>query len=140
MSGRQRRPGLVDSEEVAAFFAKLDHLNQAQLMSMRAAWRATSREVHEDAWTTVRAVCARDGLTAEIDRVRNRALAWTTRGSNSVPFFRENFDYVDWQQAKMEAGEAIVDAALAVALGSRLDAPARDVLIGPWLRATEAVE
>ena len=140
MSGRQRRQGLVDSEEMAAFFAKLDHLNQAQLMTMRAAWRSTSHQVHEEAWATVRGVCARDGLTAEIDQVRTRALAWTTRGSNSVPFFRANFDDVAWQQAKMEAGEAIVDAALAVAMGGRLETSARDVLIEPWLRATEAVE
>jgi hypothetical protein len=42
-------------------------------------------------------------------------------------------------ETKIEAGEAIVDAALAVALGSRLDADCRNVLIGPWLRATEAL-
>jgi hypothetical protein len=38
-------------------------------------------------------------------------------------------------QIKMEGGEAIVDAALAVALGSRLDEASRSVLIEPWLRA-----
>jgi hypothetical protein len=42
-----------------------------------------------------------------------------------------------WQQIKMEAAEAIVDAALAVALGDRLDAQSHDILIEPWLRATE---
>ena len=48
-------------------------------------------------------------------------------------------DDVTWMETKIEAGEAIVDAALAVALGSRLDADCRSLLIGPWLRATEAL-
>jgi hypothetical protein len=104
---------------------------------MRAAWRSTSREAHEDAWTTVRSIGAREGLTREIDRVRNRALAWASRGSNTIPY--RISDDVTWMETKIEAGEAIVDAALAVALGSRLDADCRNVLIGPWLRATEAL-
>jgi hypothetical protein len=37
----------------------------------------------------------------------------------------------------MDAGEAIVDAALAVALGSRLAEPYRATLIGPWLGAIQ---
>jgi hypothetical protein len=130
---------LADTEEMDAFFAQLARLNQAQLMSLRAAWRSTSHETHEDAWTTVRAIGARDGLAKEIDRVRDRALAWATRGSNAVPYYQVNDDST-WQQVKMEAGEAIVDAALAVALGGRLDAATRNVLIGPWLQATEAAE
>jgi hypothetical protein len=138
MWGRGRASSLVDTEEMAAFFEQLDHLNEAQLLSMRAAWRSTSRRAHEQAWTAVRAVGVREGLGKEIDRVRNRALAWTTRGSGTVPFHRLN-DELGWQQVKMEAGEAIVDAALAVALGSRLDSGSRGILIGPWLRATEAM-
>ena len=137
MRGPRGRVNLVDTEEMAAFFEQLDHLNLEQLRVMRAAWRSTSREAHEDAWTTVRSIGAREGLTREIDRVRNRALAWVSRGSNTIPY--RISDDVTWMETKIEAGEAIVDAALAVALGSRLDADCRDVLIGPWLRATEAL-
>ena len=137
MRGRRGRVNLVDTEEMAAFFEQLDHLNLEQLRVMRAAWRSTSREAHEDAWTTVRSIGAREGLTREIDRVRNRALAWASRGSNTIPY--RISDDVTWMETKIEAGEAIVDAALAVALGSRLDADCRNVLIGPWLRATEAL-
>jgi pyruvate/oxaloacetate carboxyltransferase len=137
MLGRRGRVNLVDTEEMAAFFEQLDHLNLEQLRVMRAAWRSTSREAHEDAWTTVRSIGAREGLTREIDRVRNRALAWASRGSNTIPY--RISDDVTWMETKIEAGEAIVDAALAVALGSRLDADCRNVLIGPWLRATEAL-
>ncbi len=139
MWGRRRGVNLVDTDELAAFFEQLNHLNREQLLSMRATWQSISHQDHEDAWTSIRATGARDGLNKEIDRVRNKALAWATRGSDSVPYNRINDD-ATWQQVKMEAGEAIVDAALAVALGSRLDAGCRDVLIGPWLRATDAMD
>ena len=138
MWGRQTGVGLVDTEEMAVFFERLDHVNQEQLLSMRAAWHSTSREAHEEAWAAVRAVGVRDGLTKEIDRVRNKALGWASRGSNSIPYRLNNDD--TWLQIKIEAGEPIVDAALAIALGSRLDEATREVLIGPWLRATEATE
>ena len=137
MWGRRSGVNLLDTEEMAAFFDQLDHLNEGQLLGLRAAWRSTSREAHEEAWTAVRAVGARDGLSKEIDRVRNRALAWASRGSNTIPYRISND--ITWQQIKTDAGEAIVDAALAMALGSRLDGASRKILIGPWLRVTEAL-
>ena len=138
MLGRPIGISLRDTEELAVFFQRLDHLIEEQLLGMRAAWHATSREAHEEAWAAVRAVGVRDGLTKEIDRVRNKALGWASRGSNSIPYRLNNDD--TWLQIKIEAGEPIVDAALAIALGSRLDEATREVLIGPWLRATEATE
>ena len=133
----RRRGGvnLVDTPEMDAFFEGLDRMNREQLLSMRAAWHSTTRLEHEEAWASVRALGDREGLRNEIGRVRNKALAWSSRGSNSVPFYHD--DDIGWLQAKIEAGEAIVDAALAVALGSRLDAAARDTLLEPLLRATE---
>ena len=133
----RRRQGvsLLDTDEMLDFFEKLDRLNREQLMSMAAIWQSTNRQTHEDAWAAVRAAAARQGLSKEIDRVRKKALAWSTRGSDSNPYAL-SVDLV-WQQVKMEASEAIVDAALAVALGSRLDDATRDLLLEPWLRATE---
>jgi hypothetical protein len=84
----------------------------------------------------VRVIGARDGLSKEIDRVRKKAMTWSTRGSDAFPYTL-NVDLV-WQQVKMEAEEAIVDAALAMALGGRLDQQSHDILMEPWLRATEA--
>ena len=139
MLGRRTAISLLDTEELAVFFESLDHLIEEQLLGMRAAWNATSREAHEEAWAAVRAVGVRESLTKEIDRVRKKALAWVLRGSNAVPFFHRNDD-VSWQQAKMEASEAIVDAALAVALAARLDERAHDSLMGPWLRAMDVTE
>ena len=138
MWGRRGRANLIDTPAMEAFFEKLDHLNQEQLLSLGAAWHSLSRQEHEDAWTSIRAVGAREGLSKEIDGVRNKALAWATRGFDFVPYNRPNGNET-WQQVKMEAGEAIVDAALAVALGSRLDGHSHDVLIAPWLGALEAI-
>jgi len=139
MWGRRKGPNLVDTDELDALFDRLDHMSQVQLLAMQAAWKATGRREHEEAWAAVRSVGTGEGLAKEIDRVRSKALGWATRGSNSVPYYRINDD-TTWQQVKMEAGEAVVDAALAVALGSRLDAEAHDTLIAPWLRATDADE
>jgi hypothetical protein len=135
MRERRGRANLVDTPEMATLFDRLDHLNQEQLLALHAAWKATSREEHEDAWATVRAVGVRYDLSKEIERVREKAMAWATRGSDSVPYVRPN-DTESWLQMKMEAGEAIVDAALAVALGDRLDEQTRATLLAAWDRAT----
>ncbi|MGA3031489.1 MAG: hypothetical protein ABSE58_12275 [Candidatus Limnocylindrales bacterium] len=138
MWGRRQRVDLADTPQMAAFFERLDHLNKEQLLSLHAAWQGASRAVHEDAWTSVRVVGARDGLTKEIERVRNKALRWASRGSNTIPY--QLVDDSEWLQVKIDAGGAIVDAALAIALGDRLDEDAHYALIGPWLQATQAVE
>jgi len=139
MWGRRRGLNLVDTQEMDTFFDKLDRMNGEQLLAMQAAWQSTPRREHEQAWAAIRAVGDRAGLSKEIGRLRNKAVAWSQRGSNTVPYFRANDDYT-WLQVKMGAGEAIVDAALAIALGDRLDAASRDVLLGPWLGAAEAAE
>jgi hypothetical protein len=126
---------LVDTEEMDAFFDKLDRMSQVQLLALQVAWRSTSRQTHEDAWASVRAVSDREALTEEIGRVRNRALAWATRASNAAPW-RGNADF-GWLEVEGEAGGAIVDAAVAVALSGRLDAGTRDVLMGPMTCAFE---
>jgi hypothetical protein len=110
-------------------------LNQVQLLALQAAWRSISDEDHHSAWVGVGVVGSLDGLTKEIHRVRNRALAWAARGSNAAPY-RGNADY-GWLQVKGEVGEAVADAAVAVALGSRLDEESRETLLAPWLRVTE---
>ncbi len=134
--GRRTGANLLDTEEMAAFFDRLDRLNEAQLLGLRAAWTAIDRSAHQQAWAAVRAVGIAEGLTGEIDRVRAKAVAWAERGSNLSVYSLS--DDKTWREIKLEAVEAIVDAALAVALGSRLDAAQRDVLIGPWLNAAEA--
>jgi hypothetical protein len=136
MFGRKREVDLLNTAEMDDFFDRLDRINESGLLGMRAAWKSIDRAEHEDAWTAVRVVCARDGLNGEIDRVRKKAIAWASRGSNMAPEVRIG-QVQNWQLIKTDAGEAIVDAALAVALGSRLDERHRAILMGPWLGATQ---
>ena len=136
MFGRKRGVDLLDTDEMDAFFDRLNRMNETALMGMRAAWTSVESQRHEDAWAAVRAAGARDGLAGEIDRVRKKAIAWASRGSNMAPEVRIG-QVQNWQVIKMEAGEAIVDAALGTALGRRLDAASYDTLMEPWIRATE---
>ncbi|MGD0247683.1 MAG: hypothetical protein ABSB75_01380 [Candidatus Limnocylindrales bacterium] len=147
MWARPRGLNLVDTPEMDTFFAGLDRLNEAQLMAMAAAWGSADREQRQDAWAVVRAVGKGQGLTREIDRVRARALAWAAHGDNLPGAYSSPAVAVGGfgdprvgLQLKMAASEGIVDAALATALGFRLDAQTRETLLGPWLRATEASE
>ncbi|HEY5487475.1 MAG TPA: hypothetical protein VIK06_07500 [Candidatus Limnocylindrales bacterium] len=136
MWGRRRGVDLIQTAEMDAFFDRLDRLNEAQLLGLRAAWTAIDRSVHQQAWAAVRAVGTAEGLTGEIDRVRNKAVGWAERGSNLSVYTLS--DDKTWREIKLEAVEAIVDAALAVALGSRLGEDVREALLGPWLRVTGA--
>jgi hypothetical protein len=127
MSDRPLR--LVETNALDAFFHRLDHVGQEELMRMQAVWRSIDRRTHEKAWAEIRKAGIRGGLSDEIEEVRERALGWTTY--DAVPY-----RYLDanptWIQAKADAAEAIVDAAIAVALGDRLDADARETLLAPW--------
>jgi hypothetical protein len=136
--GPKKGIDLVETQAMDDFFDRLDRLNMAELMSMRAAWLSIDRPTHEAAWAAVREVGEREGLTREIDRVRKKAADWSQRGSDSIPYLMQT--NTNWLTVKMDAEEAIVDAALVVALGDRLDANSRATLIAPWLRATDASE
>ncbi len=137
MWGRRRGVNLVDTPEMNALFDRLERMNRVQMLGLRAAWHEVPTAEHEAAWGAVRAVGDRDGLAGEIDRVRDKALGWSRRGSDLLSY--QMNDETTGLQIKMDAGEAIVDAALAVALGNRLDAATRDTLLAPWIRATEIV-
>jgi hypothetical protein len=138
MWGRRRGVNLADSPEMDVFFERLERLNRVQMLGLKAVWHATTPRVHEEAWEAVRALGRRDGLTSEIERVRARALDWSRRGSDMISY--QMNDETTTLQIKIDASEAIVDAALAVALGTRLDAATRETLQGPWVRASEAVD
>jgi hypothetical protein len=133
-------PHLTDAPAFQDFFEALDHLNDGQLMAMAAAFQGTPRDEHERAWSAVRSVGERDGLAKEIERVRAKALGWASKGSNIVLMVGSGIDDIGWAQMKHEAAEPIVDAALAVALGDRLDEAARGTLLAGWTAAQEARE
>ncbi len=128
MFGSGGGPAKLDAEALEAFFDAIDRLDLGELERLGAAWHAISKEEHEAAWAQVRDAAARDGLGRDLDRVRARALAWTSRGSNRPGYLLP--DDRTWIEAKIEAAEAIVDGALAAALGDRLDARTRETLLG----------
>jgi hypothetical protein len=132
---RKHGEALADTPEMDAFFVRLDHMNDAQLLAMGAAWLSSDRRAHENAWKKVRSVGKRHGLIREIGRLRERAMAWSTRGDDM-----SSYGYADtrpWAAARMSAGEAVADIAVAMALGDRLDEKTHKLLMAPWLRVTE---
>jgi hypothetical protein len=124
-----RSPRLVESPALDAFFARLDRLDREELLRMRAAWRSIDMQTHERAWADIRKVGIRERLSDEIEEVRQRALAWATY--DAVPYRYLDPDPM-WVEGKMQTAEAIVDAAIAVALGDRLAPAARETLLAPW--------
>ena len=130
----RRKPNSLDTDELNAFFGALDHLDDVELLRMSAAWRSVAKSTHEEAWSAVRAVGARYSLSKEIDWVRKRAIAWASRGSNSIPYMTNNDE--TWAEIKRDAEEAIVDVALGIALGDRLDEQTRATLLAAWDRPT----
>jgi hypothetical protein len=128
---------LEESEVLDRFIDSLDRLDEGKLMALVAAWGATARKDHEAAWAEVRRVAADDGLEHDVEAIRDRALGWAYRGSNipAMPYSLKAED--DWVRLRRDAAPGLVDAALAVALGHRLGASAREILLGPWLSATE---
>ena len=140
MSGHEQRFDLLDTPEMNVLFLRLDRLNEGQLLALKAAWHAVSQAEHEEAWAAVRAVIASEGLDKEIDRVRGAALAWTNRASDIAPYSTSGRPDRMLTQIKREAGAAVVDAALATALGARLDGAAYDTMMGPWRSALDLDE
>lgn len=136
MWGWRKGVDLTKTPEIRAFFARLDLLDDGQLMGLRAAWNGIDRQRHEEAWAAVRAVGASQGLARQISRVRDRALDWSSRG-RTRPSYDPTSVSLTREQAKLDAAAPIVDAAIATALGDRLEPRARETLIGPWLRVTE---
>ncbi len=130
MFHRDRKASPINLDKLEEFFEALDHMGEVELLRMRAVWLSVDRQSHEDAWTAIRVIGARDGFAKEIDRVRKRAVAWATRGNNAIPYRQDNNE--TWAEIKLEAAEAIVDIALAVAFGDRLDEKTRTVLLTPW--------
>ena len=128
---------LVESEAMNDFIGSLDLLNEANLMVLVASWGAVAQRDHEAAWAEVRRVATDDGLDADVKAVRDRAMQWAYRGTNipAIPYSMMSDD--EWLRLRREAAPALVDAALAVALGDRLGQSARNVLLAPWLRATQ---
>ena len=126
------KPSGVFDDLLDAFVGRLDHLDQTQLLALRAAWHAIPAETHEAAWAAVRGVAKAQRWQADVDEVRDRAMHWATRGDNRPPLYHLAMDDETLNQVRASAAAAIVDAALALALGQWLPRDAHTTLASPW--------
>ncbi len=132
---RGYRPNPLDTDELLAFFESLNHADRVELLRLGAAWEAVDKQAHEEAWAAVRAVGKRDGLSKEIDEIRERAMRWASHGDDGVTYAFGSDGL--WTQLKNEAAGAVVDIALGIALGDRLDERTREILLAPRAGADE---
>jgi hypothetical protein len=135
---RSKPSGAFD-DLLDAFDERLDRLDQAQLLGLRAAWHAISAETHETAWAAVRRVAKAQQFQADVDLIRDRAMHWATRGDNRPPVYHIAMDDEMVNQVRAGAAAAIVDAALAMALEPWLPPDAHATLIAPWERVVGPV-
>lgn len=143
MAFLRRRSDAEDIAETAAmdrFIDQLDRLDDGQLLALTAAWRAVDEETRDDAWTAVRATAARLRLTHGVDAVRERAMRWAMRADNRPPLYHVVADDVLHNQIRADAAGALVDTALGIALGMRLDPGSRATLLSPWESAIGSLE
>jgi hypothetical protein len=122
---------------------QLDRLGADAFLAMVASWNDQDPDAHADAWTTAEASARQHRLGAAVERARERVINWaeslgggtyadiTMYGGGWNPVLRD---------ARAAAAPALVDVAVALALGDRLDPAARDVLLAPWRRATDRDE
>ena len=124
-------PQAEGSSELDRFIDSLDALDETDLLNLAASWGALDKSKHEDAWTHVVAAAAKAGLTERVEEARQSALGWATRGTN---FPWPDAGYMENMKAQIRRGAApaLADAAVAIALGERLDRESADTLLGPW--------
>jgi hypothetical protein len=82
---------------------------------------------------TVRRVVSADHLEHELDQVRSEVGVWATRlGSLTGQQIGSGMSDESMDDARRAAAPAVLDAAVAVLLGTRLPEPDRAALLGPW--------
>jgi hypothetical protein len=125
---------LLDTEQMADFLDKLDHLNQEQLLSLAASWGAREKLPHRDALAQAVAAAAEFGLTAQMEEARGAAVRWALRGPSDLWAVTLQDERL---QPRRQAAPALADAAVAIVLGGRLNDWARALLLEPWVNAVE---
>jgi hypothetical protein len=123
------KPG--DLPDLDGFLASLDALRETDLLTLAAGWSGADRRAHEDAWTRVVAAAAANGMTDRVRAARQAALDWAIKGTN---FPWPDAGYMEDMKLHIRRGAApaLADAAVAIALGDRLDSESADTLLAPW--------
>ena len=122
----------LQTAEIAAFFDQLDRLNQEQLLSLGASWQAREKLPHQDALTQAVAAAGEFGLTAQMEEARDQAVRWALHGPSDLWAVTLQDERL---QLRRQAAPTLADAAVAIALGDRLNDGARALLLEPWANA-----
>lgn len=120
-------------ETLDDFFSVMATLRRDQLMALAAAHSEPDPR-REQAWASARSIIERDGLAAEVDRLRSEVINWATRPASSPMQWAEILmaDGLLEQDVRRAAAPALLDAAVALFLGEALDAADREAMLRPW--------
>jgi hypothetical protein len=120
------------NSELEALFARLTGLDQGELLALAGA-HGTDDPVRTHAWTSVHQVVSADHLERDLDRVRSEVGTWATQlESLTGQQIGSGMGNQLMDDARRAAASAVLDAAVAFLLGTRLPEPDRAALLGPW--------
>ncbi len=120
--------------ELEELFARLPRLDRGELFALAGAHHVRDA-AREEAWKSVREVVATDRVEQDLDRLRSEIGAWATHlGSITGQEAGTGTSELLLADARRAAAPAVLDAAVALLLGSRLPERDRTVLLRPWRR------
>lgn len=125
---------LGTNAELDALFDRLPGLDRGELFALAGA-HGSRDSAREDAWAAVRRAVSADHLERDLDRLRSEVGAWATHlGSITGQEAGSGLSDLFMADARRAAAPAVLDAAVALLLGARLEDHERAVLLGPWNR------
>jgi hypothetical protein len=120
------------NSELEALFARLQGMDQGELLALAGAHGGENAATSQ-AWTSVRQVVSADHLERDLDRVRSEVGAWATQlGAITGQQIGSGMSDQPIDDARRAAAPAVLDAAVAFLLGTRLSEPDRAALLRPW--------
>ncbi len=118
--------------ELDALIAGLPSLDAGQLFAL-AGEHSADDPAREAAWEAVRQVVKAGHLERDLDGVRADVGTWATHlGSLTGQLIGTGMSDEPLSEARLAAAGAVLDAAVAMLLGDRLEERDRAALMGPW--------
>jgi hypothetical protein len=118
--------------ELDALFARLPGLDHGELLAL-AGEHGTEHQAREHAWETVHRVVSAEHVERDLDRIRSQVGSWATQlGSIAGQQIGSGMSDEPMADARRAAAPAVLEAAVAYLLGTRLPEPDRAALLRPW--------
>ena len=120
------------NSELEALFARLPGMDQGELLALAGAHGAEA-PVRSHAWTSVHEVVSANHLERDLDRVRSEVGVWATQlGAITGQQIGSGMSDQPIDDARRAAAPAVLDAAVAFLLGTRLSESDRAALLRAW--------